>query len=163
MVKPKERIAPSGPTQIRPERDSAGAWLRPTEHMFLSKCPFNVFALKTLLEFRGAVAEKFQKGNTNRLRFVVEPSRLYQSRQFLGDLVGQINIYRFHSNSILGDKTVCTHALRVSPGAVRVKPPQASWQAAPIRWKCWATSRTPQGKAEPFRKSGGGTAGRRRR
>jgi len=85
--------------------------------LFLSKCPFNVFELKTLLEFRGAVAEEFQKGYTNRLRFVVEPSRLYQSRQFLGDLVRQIDFYGFHSNSILGDRSVCAYSVRVSPAA----------------------------------------------
>jgi hypothetical protein len=102
--------------------------------LFLSKCPFNVFVLKTLLEFRGAVAEEFQKGNTNRLRFIVEPSRLYQSRQFLGDLVRQIDIYGFHRNSILGDQSVCMYALRVSPAAGSVKAPQAIWRFAPIRW-----------------------------
>ncbi len=246
MVKPKEKIAPSGPRQTRPERDSSGAWLPPTvpfpgtrelpipttarpdaqqrhrsaanqlsvdalvrwprlprdaasppvakpaprvleqnrvgsratkrvceharqlhslaspdpqrleyghclrvitglEHrllrgatmgryrircasslgvLFLSKCPINVFVLKSLLEFRGAVAEEFQKGNTNCLRFIVEPSRLYQSRQFLGDLVRQIDIYGFHSNSILGDRSVCVHPFRVSPAAGSVKAPQ---------------------------------------
>jgi hypothetical protein len=45
----------------------------------------------------------------------VEPSRLYQSRQFLGDLVRQIDIYGFHSNSILRDQSVSVYALRVSP------------------------------------------------
>jgi hypothetical protein len=47
----------------------------------------------------------------------VEPSRLYQSRQFLGDLVRQIDFYGFHSNSILGDRSVCAYSVRVSPAA----------------------------------------------
>jgi hypothetical protein len=64
----------------------------------------------------------------------VEPSRLYQSRQFLGDLIRQIDIYGFHSNSILGDQTVCMYALRVSPATGSVKAPQAIWRFGPIRW-----------------------------
>ena len=99
------------------------------EVLLLSQYPFNVFVLKTLLEFRGAVAEELQKGDTNRLRFIVEPSRLHQSGQFLGDLVRQIDIYGFHSNSTLGDQSVCVHALRVSPGAGSVKAPQVAPQA----------------------------------
>jgi len=63
----------------------------------LSKRPLNVVVLKAFLEFRGAVAEEFHKGNANRLRFIAEPSRFYQSRQFLGDLFRQIDIYGFHS------------------------------------------------------------------
>ncbi len=102
--------------------------------LFLSKCPFNVFVLKTLLEFRGAVAEEFQKGNTNRLRFIVEPSRLYQPRQFLSDFVRQIDIYGFHSNPSLADRSVRAYALRVSPKAGSVKGHQAIPQFAPMGW-----------------------------
>jgi len=58
------------------------------------------------LEFRGAVAEEFHKGNTNRLPFIAKPSCLNKSRQFLGDLFRQIDIYGFHSNPILGDRTL---------------------------------------------------------
>ena len=63
--------------------------------------PIQRFSPKTFLEFRGAVAEEFHQGNTNRLTFIVEPSGLYQSRQFLADLFRQIDIYGFHGNSIL--------------------------------------------------------------
>jgi len=94
------------------------------EVLLLSQYPFNVFVLKTLLEFRGAVAEEFHKGNANRFRFVVEPPRLYQSGQLLGDLVRQTNIYGFHSNSILGDQGIRAYALRVSPTARSVKAPR---------------------------------------
>jgi len=69
--------------------------------LFLSKCPFNVFVLKTFLEFRSVVAEEFHQGDANRLRFIAEPSRLNQSRQLLGDLFRQIDIYGFHLNSVL--------------------------------------------------------------
>ena len=68
--------------------------------LFLAQCPFNVFVLKTFLEFGGAVSEEFDQGNSNRLRFVVEPPRLNQSRQFFGNLFRQIDVYGFHSNSI---------------------------------------------------------------
>jgi hypothetical protein len=61
----------------------------------------------------------------------VEPSRLYQSRQFLSDFVRQIDIYGFHSNSVLEDQSICTHALRVNPTAGSVK---ASQVVRPVRW-----------------------------
>jgi hypothetical protein len=64
----------------------------------------------------------------------VEPSHFYQSRQFLGDLVRQIDIYGLHGNSILGDQSVCLYPLRVNPTAGSVKAPQAIWRCAPVRW-----------------------------
>ena len=98
--------------------------------LFLSKRPSDVFVLKTFLEFRPAVAEEFQEGNTNRLCLIAEPSRLHESRQFLGHLVGQIDAYGFHGNSVLRDQTVSLHTLRVNPRVVSVKASHAVWQFA---------------------------------
>ncbi len=92
---PAHRL-PQGATTGR-YRTRCASWLG---FVSLPKCPFNVVVLKAFLEFRGAVAEEFYKRNTNRLPFIAEPSRLYQSRQFLGDLFRQIDIYGFHSISI---------------------------------------------------------------
>jgi len=73
------------------------------------------------------MAEELHKGKTDRLRFIVEPSRFYQSRQFLSDLVRQIDIYGLHGNSILGGQSVRLYPLRVNPAVGSVKAPQATW------------------------------------
>jgi len=77
-------------------RIRCASWLRV---LLRSERPFNVFALKTFLEWRGAVAEEFCQGSPDGLPLIGKPSCLDQSRQFLGKLFRQVDSNGFHGNS----------------------------------------------------------------